>query len=268
MRQILCTSDSHHCSPLRLEPHAFCPSAMPSSRWQADHHMGQSGCRLAQCRGWHSPSHRRSALACSERTICGTCQQSGIFPIRAIPSSSDATICSRASTPNYRQVKSPPFLTPQAISGLGGIGKTQMAVEYAYRYHQEYEVVLWARAENQETLISSYNTMATLLNLPERAAAEQEITIEAVKRWLQTHRKWLLILDNADDLALIPPFLPPVLGGTSCSSQHERRPWDARTTHRGRDPSISNKEPSSCCDVPRSLRLTQIFGRLPWKIDN
>src|SRR5437016_2053752 len=34
-----------------------------------------------------------------------------------------------------------------AMSGLGGIGKTQTAVEYAYRYHQEYQAVLWARAE-------------------------------------------------------------------------------------------------------------------------
>ncbi len=102
---------------------------------------------------------------------------------------------------------------PQAISGLGGIGKTQIAIEYAYRYHQEYEAVLWARAESLESLISSYNAIATLLNLPEREASEQDITIQAVKKWLQTHRKWLLILDNADELMLLPDFLPPDLGG-------------------------------------------------------
>ncbi|HEV2661992.1 MAG TPA: toll/interleukin-1 receptor domain-containing protein, partial [Ktedonobacteraceae bacterium] len=103
--------------------------------------------------------------------------------------------------------------SPQAISGLGGIGKTQLAVEYAYRYAHDYEAVLWARAETREDLIASYSIIATLLNLPERTAGDQEITIAAVKRWLQTHQKWLLILDNADDLELLPPFLPSVPGG-------------------------------------------------------
>ncbi len=102
---------------------------------------------------------------------------------------------------------------PQAISGLGGVGKTQIAIEYAYRYHQEYDVVLWAVASNQETLISSYNTVASLLRLPERDGSEQEIITEAVKRWLQTHGRWLLILDNADDLDLLPAYLPPAPGG-------------------------------------------------------
>jgi TIR domain/NB-ARC domain len=102
---------------------------------------------------------------------------------------------------------------PQAISGLGGIGKTQLAIEYAYRYHHDYEAVLWAPAENKESLISSYSALATLLNLPEQHTGDQEITIEAVKRWLQMHQKWLLILDNADDLELLPPFLPTVPGG-------------------------------------------------------
>jgi tetratricopeptide (TPR) repeat protein len=103
--------------------------------------------------------------------------------------------------------------SPQAISGLGGIGKTQLAIEYAYRYHHDYEAVLWAPAENKESLISSYSALAALLKLPEQQAGDQEITIAAVKRWLQTHQKWLLILDNADDMTLLPPFLPPVPGG-------------------------------------------------------
>jgi tetratricopeptide (TPR) repeat protein len=37
--------------------------------------------------------------------------------------------------------------------------------------------------------------------------------MQAVKRWLQTHSEWLLILDNADELALVPEFLPPTQGG-------------------------------------------------------
>ena len=102
---------------------------------------------------------------------------------------------------------------PQAITGLGGIGKTQIAVEYAYRFHQDYQVVLWARAETTEALTSSYVTIASLLNLPEHEAQEQEITVQAVKVWLQRHSGWLLILDNADDLSLVPAFLPPALGG-------------------------------------------------------
>src|SRR5450755_4661092 len=102
---------------------------------------------------------------------------------------------------------------PQAISGLGGIGKTQIAVEYAYRSRGDYQAVLWAQADTRENLTSSYLTIAALLNLPEKSEQESARVIAAVKNWLQRHMGWLLILDNADDLALARDFLPPSFGG-------------------------------------------------------
>ncbi len=73
----------------------------------------------------------------------------------------------------------------QAISGLGGVGKTQLAVEYAYRYRDEYRYVLWARSESHEDLMSAYVSLAHLLKLPQNNEKDQQIIVDAVKRWLQ-----------------------------------------------------------------------------------
>jgi tetratricopeptide (TPR) repeat protein len=102
---------------------------------------------------------------------------------------------------------------PQALSGLSGIGKTHIAVEYAHLHRQEYQAVLWVHAETREELISGYLTLAELLNLPEKYAATPHLVIEAVKTWLQTQRSWLLILDHIDDIDMVDEFVPPVCGG-------------------------------------------------------
>ena len=97
---------------------------------------------------------------------------------------------------------------PQALYGLGGIGKTQAAAEYAFRYRDEYAHVFWVRAATRETLVADFVTLADLLDLPEKVEPDQPRIVAAVKRWLAAHEGWLLILDNADDLPLAQEFLP------------------------------------------------------------
>src|SRR4051812_23636883 len=69
---------------------------------------------------------------------------------------------------------------PQGISGLGGIGKTQTALEYAYRHSADYDAVFWVRADSPAVLTTSFMELAYLLDLPERNEKEQSIIVEAV----------------------------------------------------------------------------------------
>jgi tetratricopeptide (TPR) repeat protein len=99
-----------------------------------------------------------------------------------------------------------------ALHGLGGIGKTQTAVEYASRHASEYDLVWWIRSENRATLAGDFALLASKLGLPE-ADADQPAALEAVKRWLSGNSGWLLVFDNARDPADIRSYLPAGAGG-------------------------------------------------------
>jgi len=100
-----------------------------------------------------------------------------------------------------------------ALQGLGGIGKTQIALEYAYRHALEYSAVCWIAAETEEQIVSSLVQTAEALHLPERAAQDQQRLVTEVQRWLATHGQWLLIWDNLEDLGLLDRYLPPTRQG-------------------------------------------------------
>lgn len=99
-----------------------------------------------------------------------------------------------------------PITLGQTLSGLGGIGKTQVAIEYAYRFRDQYQAVLWIQADTEEMFTNGVTTLVPLLQLPEQE--EQRHMFEAVKHWLSTHGEWLLILDNIDDIDQAAALLP------------------------------------------------------------
>lgn len=95
-----------------------------------------------------------------------------------------------------------------AFTGLPGVGKTETAVEYAYRHRAAYQTVLWVGGESRQALIAGFGALASWLRLPEGEAKEQELAVAAVKRWLDSRDGWLFILDNADDLPMAREFIP------------------------------------------------------------
>ena len=96
----------------------------------------------------------------------------------------------------------------QAITGLGGIGKTQLAIEYAYRHAADYTVIWWVRGEEPTTLGSDYAALTVALAIPEKDTVDQLVQIGAARRWLGQNCDWLLVFDNVRDSSELLQYLP------------------------------------------------------------
>jgi tetratricopeptide (TPR) repeat protein len=107
----------------------------------------------------------------------------------------------------------------QSIHGMSGVGKTRLAIEYAWRHASDYEVaLLFASASTPVNLLTSLTGFCNplVLDLPQQVRPEQEVRLAAVFHWLNEHSSWLLILDNADApeaAAAVEQMLPRLNGG-------------------------------------------------------
>jgi len=120
---------------------------------------------------------------------------------------------------------SPPVVV---LCGLHGCGKTQIAIEYAYRHYESksYQYILWIDANSIEKLEEEVGKlMEELSSSEERRSLPQGDKKDALalKQWLRTHERWLLVFDHIHNVSVIDDYIPPIGNGhvllTTCT-QH------------------------------------------------
>ncbi|MEV4564636.1 FxSxx-COOH system tetratricopeptide repeat protein [Nonomuraea sp. NPDC049419] len=100
---------------------------------------------------------------------------------------------------------------PQALQGLGGVGKTQLAIEYAWRFRDQYDLVWWIPADQPMLVPSSLAALSNELKLPSASSTGIEEAAATVLETLERGDpidRWLLIFDNADEPEDIREFIP------------------------------------------------------------
>jgi tetratricopeptide (TPR) repeat protein len=163
-------------------------------------------------------------------------------------------------------------LLPHALHGLGGVGKTQLAVEYVYRYAGDYDLVWWVAAEDPAQVRASFVELGDAIGLPETPDVKR--TVGAVLDALRagtTYRRWLLVFDNADQPDDLAPYLPYPTGHVLITSRNVAWSEMARTVEvdvlsRQESISLLRERVQDISDIDAD-RLADRLGDLPLALE-
>ncbi|SMD27174.1 Tetratricopeptide repeat-containing protein [Kibdelosporangium aridum] len=161
---------------------------------------------------------------------------------------------------------------PSALHGMGGIGKTQIAVEYIYQHLSDYDLVWWVEAANPTHIRTSLTELAKVLDLP--GAAEANMAVPAVREALRlwTTGKWLLVFDAAETPESVQPFFPTsgtgdiLITSRNTDWANVARPLEVATFQRGESVELLRRRGPEIEDGDAN-RLAETLGDLPLAIE-
>src|SRR6202022_1814406 len=115
-----------------------------------------------------------------------------------------------------------------AIYGMGGVGKTQLAIEYVYKYEARYNGIYWINAVDQAALLSGFQEVGTKTGCVPSAADLKPVEVaKAVLSWMQQEESWLLVIDNLDDISVADGYLPYMKkGGHTLITTRNPESWN------------------------------------------
>ncbi|MFJ5262058.1 FxSxx-COOH system tetratricopeptide repeat protein [Streptomyces sp. NPDC088387] len=103
---------------------------------------------------------------------------------------------------------------PHALHGLGGVGKSQLALEYVYTHQHEYKVVCWIPAERESLILAALASLAAQMGVApigQEGAPTANTAVPAVLEALRAgapYNNWLLVFDNAEDIETVRNYFP------------------------------------------------------------